>query len=136
MEIFISVAMLITITLAIGFGYKLKGIESLGVVPSRVELEKIIGVEASISGAEVLLFTTELCSKCPQVRKKLQTKNINFAEIDVTNRLDLASKLQIKQTPTILVINRDGQIKTRLSGSISQNDLSELQLSELSHANN
>ena len=134
MEIFISVAVLITITLAIGFGYKLKGIESLGVVPSRVELEKIIGVEASISGAEVLLFTTELCSKCPQVRKNLQAKNINFAEIDVTNRLDLASKLQIKQTPTILVINRDGQIKTRLSGSISQNDLSELQLSELSHA--
>ena len=136
MEIFISVAMLITITLAIGFGYKLKGIESLGVVPSRVELEKIIGVEASISGAEVLLFTTELCSKCPQVRKNLQAKNINFAEIDVTDRLDLASKLQIKQTPTILVVNRDGQIKSRLSGSISQKNLSDLQLSELSHAKN
>ena len=136
MEIFISVAMLITITLAIGFGYKLKGIESLGVVPSRVELEKIIGVEASISGAEVLLFTTELCSKCPQVRKNLQAKNINFAEIDVTDRLDLASKLQIKQTPTILVVNRDGQIRSRLSGSISQKNLSDLQLSELSHAKN
>ena len=136
MEIFISVAVLIAITLAIGFGYKLKGIESLGVVPSRVELEKIIGVEASISGAEVLLFTTELCSKCPQVRKNLQAKNINFAEIDVTDRLDLASKLQIKQTPTILVVNRDGQIRSRLSGSISQKNLSDLQLSELSHAKN
>jgi glutaredoxin len=136
MEIFISVAMLITITLAIGFGYKLKGIESLGVVPSRVELEKIIGVEASISGAEVLLFTTELCSKCPQVRKNLQAKNINFAEIDVTDRLDLASKLQIKQTPTILVVSQDGQIRSRLSGSISQKNLSDLQLSELSHAKN
>ena len=136
MEIFISVAMLITITLAIGFGYKLKGIESLGVVPSRVELEKIIGVEASISGAEVLLFTTELCSKCPQVRKNLQAKNINFAEIDVTDRLDLASKLQIKQTPTILVVSQDGQIRSRLSGSISQKNLSDLQLSELTHAKN
>lgn len=136
MEIFVSVAMLITITLAIGFGYKLKGIESLGVVPSRVELEKIIGVEASISGAEVLLFTTELCSKCPQVRKNLQAKNINFAEIDVTDRLDLASKLQIKQTPTILVVSQDGQIRSRLSGSISQKNLSDLQLSELTHAKN
>lgn len=136
MEIFISVAMLITITLAIGFGYKLKGIESLGVVPSRVELEKIIGVEASISGAEVLLFTTELCSKCPQVTKNLQAKNINFAEIDVTDRLDLASKLQIKQTPTILVVSQDGQIRSRLSGSISQKNLSDLQLSELTHAKN
>ena len=136
MEIFVSVAMLITITLAIGFGYKLKGIESLGVVPSRVELEKIIGVEASISGAEVLLFTTELCSKCPQVRKNLQAKKINFAEIDVTDRLDLASKLQIKQTPTILVVSQDGQIRSRLSGSISQKNLSDLQLSELTHAKN
>lgn len=136
MEIFYSTAALLAITLAIGLGYKLKGIEALGVVPSRVELEKIIGVEASASGAEVLLFTTELCSKCPQVRKNLRNKNIHFAEIDVTDRLDLASKLQIKQTPTVLVIGQDGLIKTRLSGSITQQQLAELDLRELSNAKN
>lgn len=127
---------LIAITLVIGFGYKHKGIEALGVGPSRVELEKIIGVEASASGAEVLLFTTEMCSKCPQVRKNLQAKNVNFAEIDVTDRLDLASKLQIKQTPTVLVIGQNGEIKTRLSGSITQKQIAELELKELTDAKN
>lgn len=136
MDILYSVLGLVALTLAIGFGYKFKGIEALGVVPSRVELEKIIGVEASTSGAEVLLFTTDLCSKCPQVRKNLQTKNINFAEIDVTNRLDLASKLQIKQTPTLLLIGQNGTIRTRLSGSITQKQISELDLKELSDAKN
>lgn len=127
---------LIGLTLAIGFGYKFKGIEALGVVPKRVELEKVIGVEASTNGAEVLLFTTELCSKCPQVRKNLQTTNINFAEIDVTNRLDLASKLQIKQTPTLLLIGKNGKIRSRLSGSITQKQISELELKEPSNAAN
>lgn len=127
---------LIGLTLAIGFGYKFKGIEALGVVPTRVELEKVIGVEASTNGAEVLLFTTELCSKCPQVRKNLQTTNINFAEIDVTNRLDLASKLQIKQTPTLLLIGKNGKIRSRLSGSITQKQISELELKEPSNAAN
>ncbi|HEY7796155.1 MAG TPA: thioredoxin family protein [Microbacteriaceae bacterium] len=136
MEILYSALGLIAITLVIGFGYKYKGIEALGVVPSRVELEKIIGVEASASGAEVLLFTTEMCSKCPQVRKNLQTKNVNFAEIDVTDRLDLASKLQIKQTPTVLVIGQNGEIKTRLSGSITQKQIVELELKELANAKN
>lgn len=127
---------LIGLTLAIGFGYKFKGIEALGVVPTRVELEKVIGVEASTNGAEVLLFTTELCSKCPQVRKNLQTTNINFAEIDVTNRLDLASKLQIKQTPTLLLIGKNGKIRSRLSGSITQKQISELELKEPTNAAN
>lgn len=136
MEILYSAIGLIAVTLAIGFGYKFKGIEALGVVPSRVELEKIIGVEASTSGAEVLLFTTEMCSKCPQVRKNLQTKNVNFAEIDVTDRLDLASKLQIKQTPTVLVIGQNGEIRTRLSGSITQKQIAELDLKELNNAKN
>jgi glutaredoxin len=134
MEIIVSVAGLIALTLTIGFGYRLKGVEALGVVPSRVELEKIIGVEAAVSGAEVLLFTTQLCSKCPQVRKNLQAKGILYAEIDITNRLDLASKLQIRQTPTILVINREGQIKSRLSGSISKSDIEELEIREHSNA--
>ena len=136
MEILYSAIGLIAVTLAIGFGYKFKGIESLGVVPSRVELEKIIGVEATTSGADVLLFTTEMCSKCPQVRKNLKTKNVNFAEIDVTNRLDLASKLQIKQTPTVLVIGQNGEIKTRLSGSITQKQIAELELKEVANAKN
>jgi len=136
MEIFYSVLGLLGITFAIGFGYKFKGIESLGVVPSRIELEKIIGVEASTSGAEVLLFTTELCSKCPQVRRNLQAKKVHFAEIEVTNRLDLASKLQIKQTPTLLLTGSNGEIRKRLSGSITQKQISDLQQKEPAFAKN
>ena len=136
MEILISVFTLLGITLAIGFGYKYKGIQSLGVVPRKIELEKIIGVEASVSGASVLLFTTELCSKCPQVRKNLKAQNVHFAEIDVTNRLDLASKLQIKQTPTLLVVDRTGETAARLSGAITQKQIAELAIEEFTNATN
>jgi len=136
MEILVSTLLLISITLAIGFGYKLKGIQSFGVVPKRVELEKILGVEASAQGAELLLFTTELCSKCPQVRRNLSSASLDFAEIDVTDRLDLAAKFQIKQTPTLIQIGRDGNIRQRLSGAITKQQIAELNLKEFADAKN
>jgi len=136
MEILVSTLLLIAITLALGFGYKLRGIQYFGVVPERVELEKILGVEASAQGAELLLFTTELCSKCPQVRRNLTSASLDFAEIDVTDRLDLAAKFQIKQTPTLIQIGRDGNIRQRLSGAISKQQIAELNLKEFADAKN
>lgn len=136
MNVFLSVAALVGLAVVIGTAYRLKGIESWGIVPSRIELEKLIGVEASSSGANVLLFTTEFCSKCPQVRKNLQKNEVRFAEIDVTDRLDLASKLQIKQTPTLIVVEPNGQVRSRLSGPISQKQITDLGIKEVSLAKN
>ena len=136
MEIVVSTLLLIAVTLALGFGYKLGGIQWLGVVPKRVELEKVIGVEASSTGAELLLFTTELCSKCPQVRRNLETASLSYAEVDVSNRLDLAAKFQIKQTPTLLQIGQDGTILRRLSGAITKKQISELNVRETANATN
>jgi len=136
MEIVVSTLLLIAVTLALGFGYKLGGIQWLGVVPKRVELEKVIGVEASATGAELLLFTTELCSKCPQVRRNLEAASLGYAEVDVSNRLDLAAKFQIKQTPTLLQIGQDGSIIRRISGAITKKQISELNVRETANATN
>lgn len=136
MDILVSTLLLIAVTLALGFGYKLGGIQWLGVVPKRVELEKVIGVEASAKGAELLLFTTELCSKCPQVRRNLEAASLTYAEVDVTNRLDLAAKFQIKQTPTLLHVGQDGSIHQRISGAITKKQIAELNLKEAANAAN
>ena len=118
MDIIFSALALVAVTTLIGFGYKSGGAKSLGLVPEVIELEKLLGVEASASGSKIILFTAEFCSKCPQLRRNLQSENIDFAEVDITDRLDLAAKLEINQTPTVLILNSAGKIQQKLTGSI------------------
>ncbi len=126
MDIIFSSLALIAVTAIIGFGYKLGGAKAIGVAPDVIELEKLLGVEASASGSRIILFTAEFCSKCPQLRRSLQSENIDFAEVDITDRLDLASKLQINQTPTVLILDSVGKITQRLTGSIKIAQIKQL----------
>jgi glutaredoxin len=126
MDVIFSSIALLALTVAIGFGYKYGGAKTLGVTPEVIELEKVLGVEASSTGAKIILFTAEFCSKCPQLRRNLKAENINFAEVDITNRLDLASKLEINQTPTIFVLDSSGRLNHRLTGAITVSQIKQL----------
>lgn len=69
-----------------------------------------------------LQFSSEFCSQCVQTARALaqleqQTQDVLHLEVDITNRLDLASKYNILQTPTTLVLDRRGVIKSRIGGS-------------------
>ncbi len=136
MNIIFSALALVAITALIGFGYKSGGGKSLGLVPEVIELEKLLGVEASASGSRIILFTAEFCSKCPNLRRNLQSENIDFAEVDITDRLDLAAKLQINQTPTILILDSAGKIERKLTGSIKVSQIREFDGEELLDAKN
>ena len=41
-------------------------------------------------------------------------------EVDITNRLDLAKKFHILQTPTTLVLDHSGRITSRIGGAPKQ----------------
>lgn len=66
-------------------------------------------------------FTTELCAKCPQVRRLLrsyaeQHEGVRHVEVDLTHRPDLATRYRVLQTPTTLVVGDDGAIHARFHG--------------------
>jgi len=71
--------------------------------------------------ATLVQFSTDMCARCPQVRRTLaaiaaQSDGVRFAEIDLTHRPDLAQRLHILQTPTVFVLDRDAFVRTRFTG--------------------
>jgi thiol-disulfide isomerase/thioredoxin len=68
-----------------------------------------------------LQFSSEMCSQCVQtarVFKELEANSddILHIEVDITNRLDLARKFHIMQTPTTLVLDHAGRVTSRIGG--------------------
>ena len=69
-----------------------------------------------------LQFSGEFCSQCPPAARVLaeleaKTPGALHIEVDITNRLDLARKFNILQTPTTLVLDKRGVILSRIAGS-------------------
>lgn len=72
--------------------------------------------------ATFVQFSSEYCSSCAQTSKLLQeversNPGVLHLELDITNRLELAKKYSILQTPTTLVLDSHGRIKSRIGGS-------------------
>ena len=82
------------------------------------------GVPVTAFGSRItfLQFSSEFCSQCVQTARALselekQSDDVLHIEVDLTNRLDLAQKYNILQTPTTLVLDRRGIVKSRIGGA-------------------
>ncbi len=69
-----------------------------------------------------LQFSSEMCTQCKQTARlfhelEQHTPDVLHIEVDITNRLDLASKFNILQTPTTLVLDHNGRITSRIGGA-------------------
>jgi thioredoxin-like negative regulator of GroEL len=45
-----------------------------------------------------------------------RTGGVLHAEVDLTDRLDIAAKFNISQTPTVFILNDKGEVTFRVSG--------------------
>jgi thiol-disulfide isomerase/thioredoxin len=71
--------------------------------------------------ATLVQFSTEFCANCPPTRRMLgqvarEHDGVELVEVDAAARLDLARRLNVYATPTILVLGPDGAIASRASG--------------------
>jgi thiol-disulfide isomerase/thioredoxin len=72
-----------------------------------------------------LQFSSDYCVFCgPTARMfgelEQADSNVTHLEVNITNRLDLANKYNVLQTPTTLVLDRKGFIKSRIGGAPKQ----------------
>lgn len=70
----------------------------------------------------LLQFSSETCSTCKQTAKlfaelEATSDGLLHIEVDLTHRLDLAEKFKILQTPTTLVLDSKGVVKSRIGGA-------------------
>ena len=99
------------------------------------ELVDLGKLEATKNGAKVskygrkvtfVQFSTEVCSQCRQTARLLgeveaKHKDVLHVEVDVTDRLDLAAHFKVLQTPTTLVLDSNGRVKSRIGGAPKPN---------------
>ena len=82
------------------------------------------GVPVTKFGKRVtfLQFSSEFCTSCKQTARafadlEAHTPDVLHIEIDITNRVDLARKFNILQTPTTLVLDPQGRVTSRIGGA-------------------
>ena len=78
--------------------------------------------------ATILQFKTQYCSICPGVKRQINElikndKGISFYEIDAVERLELAKKLHVKSSPTVLFFNEAGLEEGRIIGAPKKDQL-------------
>jgi thiol-disulfide isomerase/thioredoxin len=73
------------------------------------------------SRATLVQFSTAFCAPCRTTRRLLTevtdlVDGVAHVEIDAESHLDLVRRLNVLRTPTVLVLNADGEIVRRGSG--------------------
>lgn len=79
--------------------------------------------------AALVLFSTETCSRCPQVRRMLhalasERGAIDVHDVDLTHRPDLAAENRVLSTPTALLVDANARIVARFVGVPRRDDIS------------
>jgi len=74
------------------------------------------------SGATLVQFSTEYCTRCPQARRVLggiaqRRDGVSHVDVDLTHRPDLAKRFHVLQTPTTLIVDATGAVRARIGGA-------------------
>ena len=94
-----------------------------------------LGADGLGEVATLLQFSTELCARCPGVHRTLSAiaddhEGVRHLDVDLTHRPDIAKHFHVLQTPTTLVLDRNGVVQTRFGGAPGR-DVLELELNRL-----
>lgn len=71
--------------------------------------------------ATLLQFSSEFCAPCRATRQVLDevaqgTDGVSHVEVDAAERVDLVRLLDVRRTPTVFVLDPDGQVARRGTG--------------------
>lgn len=77
--------------------------------------------EAFGTRATLVQFSTPTCARCPGTRRQLdalaeQHDGVARLEIDVADRTEVATRYNVLQTPTVLLVDADNTVRTRFGG--------------------
>ena len=111
---------LIALATGLGFAWKAQN----GRVRA-VDGETITGNDVAADLGEratLLQFSSEVCAPCVATHRVLgelarASTGIEHVDVDVATRPDLASRFNILQTPTTLVLDENGVVRARIGGA-------------------
>lgn len=89
------------------------------------DVRRLLGADASVT---LVQLSTTFCAPCRQARVVLadlaeRTEGLHHAELDLTERPDLARALSVLRTPTTLAVDAQGTELLRIGGVPRRADL-------------
>jgi thiol-disulfide isomerase/thioredoxin len=80
------------------------------------------------AGATLVQFSSEYCAPCRSTARVLHEladarPELAHVELDVAVRPELAARFGILQTPTTLVLDREGRVRARIGGAVRRDTL-------------
>ncbi|MBO3747316.1 thioredoxin family protein [Streptosporangiaceae bacterium NEAU-GS5] len=99
---------------------RMRAVAVTAVTPSEATLAETLG-EPLGDRATLVQFSTAFCQPCRATRRILDevaamVPGVRHVEIDAEARLDLVRQLDVMRTPTVLVLDKAGNIVKRASG--------------------
>jgi thiol-disulfide isomerase/thioredoxin len=137
-EALIGLAALLTVTVVAGLAVRWNQGRARHHVPHEVVEPARLGADGLGDVATLLQFSTEMCSRCPGVHRTLSSvadarPGVRHLDVDLTHRPDIAKHFHVLQTPTTLILDRDGVVQTRFGG-VPRRDVVEMELTRLTGA--
>jgi thiol-disulfide isomerase/thioredoxin len=117
----IAAGALVALTAVAGLALRRRQGRARAVDSAEVVDPRRLGADGLGEKATLLQFSTEMCSRCPGVHRMLSEvadarAGVRHLDVDLTHRPDLAQHFRVLQTPTTLVLDRRGAIRTRFGG--------------------
>jgi hypothetical protein len=106
------------------------GSEAAGPVPMNPVFERL-GVRADAADLTVVQFSTAFCAPCRTTRARLQQLQVTrpglaYVHVDAESHLDEVRELDVRRTPTLFYLRRDGSVFARSSGAPQPEELTAL----------
>ncbi len=125
---------------SLGLGWVLHLTRTRVRTPAAADSERLRPEAFTVPGSHVarfgerltlVQFSTEMCARCPATARTLSRAadthtGVAHVEVDVTTRDDLISRFNILRTPTVLILDGSGRLRTRVSGPISAAQATQL----------
>lgn len=118
----VAVAALVVLATAAGLLLRRRDGRARAVDSAEVVDPRRLGADALGREATLLQFSTEMCARCPGVHRMLSEvadarEGVRHLDVDLTHRPDIAQHFRVLQTPTTLVLDRRGVVRTRFGGT-------------------
>ncbi|KRA22432.1 thiol-disulfide isomerase [Microbacterium sp. Root61] len=131
----VGLAVLLAVTVGVGLFLRWQQNRPRRHIAHEVVEPERLGAEALGETATLLQFSTELCARCPGVHRTLADiagtrDGVRHLDVDLTHRPDIAKHFHVLQTPTTLILDKDGAVQTRFGG-VPNRDVLELELTRL-----
>ncbi|GHH49989.1 TlpA family protein disulfide reductase [Streptomyces candidus] len=100
-------------------------------MPERDAVKQLGSAELGVEPGEratLVQFSSAFCQPCRATRRILadvaaMVDGVTHVEIDAEERLALVRELDVRQTPTVLVLDRNGRIVQRAAGQPRRADV-------------